>query len=165
MRHAASGARGMVEVSEQWTPSACGPWCASFHVTGAVVWVGGQLVLSRVVLPVARRMLAADAGDTFAAGAGRRFGLLTRVVSLPFPLGTGWAMAWHNGVTRASRTDPGYGRALATKLGQFALVMPAAVGHGVAYAKGRPALARALAVGSPAGSPGVVLLATALPAP
>lgn len=158
MRHAASGARGMVEVSEQWTPSACGPWCASCHVTGAVVWVGGQLVLSRVVLPVARRMLAADAGDTFAAGAGRRFGLLTGAVSLPLPLGTGWAMAWHNGVTRASRTDPGYGRALATKLGLFALVMPA-VGHGVAYAKGRPALARARAVGSPAGSPGVVLLA------
>ncbi|WP_208619073.1 hypothetical protein [Streptomyces hygroscopicus] len=155
----------MVEVSERWTPSACGPWCASFHVTGAVVWVGGQLVLSRVVLPVARRMLSADAGDTFAAGAGRRFGLLTGAVFLPLPLGTGWAMAWHNGVTRASLTDAGYGRALATKLGLFALVMLAAAGHGVAYAKGRPALARALAVGSPAGSPGVVLLATALPAP
>lgn len=45
-----------------------------------------------------------------------------------------------------------------------AVVMLAAAGHGIAHAKGRADLARALAVVSLVGSLGVVLLATALPA-
>ncbi|MGW0207121.1 hypothetical protein ACWDZ8_15385 [Streptomyces sp. NPDC003233] len=134
------------------------------HVTGAVLWVGGQLALTLVVLPLARRMLSAEARDRFAADAGRWFGLLTGTVFLPVQPGTGWAMAWHKGVTWASLAEPGYGRTLATKLGLFVLVMLAAAGHGVAYSKGRAELARALAVVSLVGSLGVVLLATALPA-
>ncbi|MEU2054533.1 hypothetical protein [Streptomyces bungoensis] len=145
---------------------AVGPWSLVrfLHVTGAVLWVGGQLALTLVVLPLARRLLSAEARDRFAAEAGRRFGLLTGAVFLPLQLGTGWAMAWHKGVTWASLADPGYGRTLATKLGLFVLVMLAAAGHGLAHAKGRTDLARALAVVSLAGSLGVVLLATALPA-
>jgi hypothetical protein len=96
--------------------------------------------------------------------AGRRFGLLTGVVFLPVQLATGWAMAWHKGVTWASLADPGYGRTLATKLGLFVVVMLAATGHGIAHAKGRTELARTLAVVSLIGSLGVVLLGTALPA-
>jgi uncharacterized membrane protein len=133
------------------------------HVTGAVLWVGGQLALSLVVLPLARRMLSAEARDPFAAEAGRRFGMLTGAVFLPVQLGTGWAMAWHRGVTWASLAEPGYGRTLAAKLGLFLLVMLAAAGHGIAHAKGRPETARALAVVSLVGSLGVVLLAAALP--
>lgn len=134
------------------------------HVTGSVLWVGGQLALTLVVLPLARRLLSAEARDRFAAAAGRRFGLLTGTVFLPVQLGTGWAMTWHKGVTWASLAEPGYGRVLATKLGLFVLVMLAAAGHGIAHSKGRAELARALAVVSLVGSLGVVLLATALPA-
>ncbi|MFG3127029.1 hypothetical protein ACGFZU_04895 [Streptomyces tendae] len=134
------------------------------HVAGAALWVGGQLALSLVILPLARRLLPPDAKDRFTAQAGRRFGLLTGALFLPVQLGTGWAMAWHRGVTWASLAEPGYGRTLATKLGLFVLVMLAAAAHGVAHAKGRTELARSLAVVSLAGSLGVVLLATALPA-
>ncbi|MEV0170556.1 hypothetical protein AB0I00_05440 [Streptomyces sp. NPDC050803] len=134
------------------------------HVAGAALWVGGQLALSLVVLPLARRMLAPEAKDRFTAEAGRRFGLLTGAVFLPVQLGTGWAMAWHKGVTWTSLTEPGYGRTLAAKLALFVLVMLAAAGHGIAHAKNRTDLARALAVVSLVGSLGVVLLATALPA-
>lgn len=134
------------------------------HVAGAALWVGGQLALSLVVLPLARHLLAPDAKDRFTAAAGRRFGLLTGAVFLPVQLGTGWAMAWHRGVTWASLAEPGYGRTLATKLALFVVVMLAAAGHGIAHAGGRAALARALAVVSLVGSLGVVLLATALPA-
>ncbi|MFF8925935.1 hypothetical protein ACF1AO_01610 [Streptomyces longwoodensis] len=134
------------------------------HVIGAVLWVGGQLALTLVVLPLARRMLSVEARDRFAAAAGRRFGLLTGTVFLPVQLATGWAMAWHKGVTWASLAEPGYGRTLATKLGLFVLVMLAAAGHGIAHAKGRAEMARALAVVSLVGSLGIVLLATALPA-
>ncbi|MET8570097.1 hypothetical protein [Streptomyces sp. NPDC004783] len=133
------------------------------HVAGAALWVGGQLALSLVILPLARHLLAPEAKDSFTAAAGRRFGMLTGAVFLPVQLATGWAMAWHKGVTWASLADPGYGRTLAAKLGLFALVMLAAAGHGIAHAKGRAGLARALAVGSLVGSLGVVLLATALP--
>ncbi|MEU5609177.1 hypothetical protein ACI2L4_11280 [Streptomyces sparsogenes] len=134
------------------------------HVAGAALWVGGQLALSLVILPLARRSLSSEDMDRFAAEAGRRFGMLTGAVFLPVQLATGWAMAWHKGVTWASLAEPGYGRTLAAKLGLFVLVMLAAVGHGIAHSRGRPELARTLAVVSLVGSLGVVLLATALPA-
>ncbi|MBQ0827095.1 hypothetical protein [Streptomyces tagetis] len=134
------------------------------HVAGAALWVGGQLALSLIVLPLARHLLADADKDRFTERAGRRFGMLTGTVFLPAQLATGWALAWHRGVTWASLAEPGYGRTLAAKLGLFALVMLAAAGHGLAHARGRPALARALAVVSLTGSLGVVLLATALPA-
>ncbi|QNE74299.1 hypothetical protein F0344_06470 [Streptomyces finlayi] len=133
------------------------------HVAGAALWVGGQLALSLVVLPLARHLLAPEAKDRFTAAAGRRFGMLTGTVFLPVQLATGWAMAWHGGVTWASLAEPGYGRTLATKLALFVVVMLAAACHGIAHARGRADLARALAVVSLVGSLGVVLLATALP--
>ncbi|MCG7523140.1 hypothetical protein MHW47_01550 [Streptomyces sp. OfavH-34-F] len=134
------------------------------HVCGAALWVGGQLALSLVILPLARRRLAPEAKDTFTAAAGRRFGMLTGALFLPVQLATGWAMAWHGGVTWASLAEPGYGRTLATKLALFVVVMLTAAGHGIAHSKGRAELARALAVTSLVGSLAVVLLATALPA-
>ncbi|PWI12914.1 hypothetical protein DI272_01190 [Streptomyces sp. Act143] len=134
------------------------------HVAGAALWVGGQLALSLVVLPLARRLLAPEARDDFAAAAGRRFGMLTGAVFLPVQLATGWAMARHKGVTWAALAEPGYGRTLAAKLALFVVVMLAAAGHGIAHSRGRADLARALAVVSLVGSLGVVLLATALPA-
>ncbi|MFJ9775774.1 hypothetical protein ACIRVF_31810 [Kitasatospora sp. NPDC101157] len=134
------------------------------HVTGAVLWVGGQLALSLVVLPLARRLLAEEERDRLAADVGRRFGILTGALFLPMQLGTGWALGWHRGATWASLSEPGYGRTLAAKLGLFAVVMLLAAAHGWAHAKCRPDLARTLAVASLVGSLGIVLLATALPA-
>lgn len=133
------------------------------HVAGAALWVGGQLALSLVIRPLAGHLLDAEAKDRFVAAVGRRFGMLTGAIFLPVQLATGWAMAWHKGVTWASLTEPGYGRTLATKLGLFVLVMLAAAAHGIAHSKGRADLARALAVVSLVGSLGIVLLATALP--
>ncbi|MGW3147251.1 MULTISPECIES: hypothetical protein [Streptomyces] len=134
------------------------------HVIGAVVWVGGQLALSLVVLPLGRRLLDTEAFARFSAAAGRRFGILTGAAFLPLQLGTGWVLAWHKGVTWAALGEPGYGRTLAAKLALFVAVMLAAAAHGWAHAKGRAELAKALAVVSLVGSLGVVLLATALPA-
>lgn len=134
------------------------------HVAGAALWVGGQLALSLVVLPLARRLLAPEARADFVASAGRRFGILTGAAFLPLQLSTGIALAWHKGVTWTSLTEPGYGRTLAAKLALFLVVMAAAGAHGVAHAKGRRDLAQALAVLSLVGSLGIVLLATALPA-
>ncbi|NRQ38661.1 hypothetical protein HII36_43585 [Nonomuraea sp. NN258] len=134
------------------------------HVLGAALWVGGQLTVSLVVLPLARRLLDDQRRGQVLSAVGRRFGLLTAAVFLPVQLATGVAIAWHKGVTWASLAEPGYGRILAAKLALFCAVMVMAALHGWAAGRGRPAFARSMAVAALAGSLGVVLLATALPA-
>jgi uncharacterized membrane protein len=131
------------------------------HVVGAVVWLGGQLTLSALVMPVARDRLSEEARASLMRG--MRFGIATLAVLIPLQVATGVALARHKGVTMASLAQPGYGRMLAGKLVAFALVMLAAGLHGWAVAAGRRTLARSLAVSSLAGSFVVVLLATALP--
>ncbi|MDA8368680.1 MAG: hypothetical protein M0026_02280 [Nocardiopsaceae bacterium] len=134
------------------------------HVLSAMLWVGGQLTVSLVVLPLARRRLAADQRGTMLSAIGRRFGHFTIAFFLPVQITTGVALAWHKGVTWASLAEPGYGRILAAKLALFCVVMVAATMHGIVVSRGRPTLARVLAVTSLVTSLGVVLLATALPA-
>lgn len=131
------------------------------HVLGAALWVGGQLAVSLVVLPLARRMLDTDRRAELLTAIGRRFGVLTAAVFLPVQLVTGVALAWHHGVTWASLAEPGYGRTLTAKLVLFAAVMVAAALHGRASGR-RPVFARVMAISALAGSVGVVLLATAL---
>jgi len=133
------------------------------HVVGAVVWLGGQLTISALVLPAARRRLAVGDRADLMRVVGMRFGIATVTVLIPLQVATGLALAWHKGVTVAALADPGYGRTLAGKLVAFALVMLAVGAHGWANGVGRRTLARALAVASLVGSFGVVLLATALP--
>ncbi|NUW39421.1 hypothetical protein [Nonomuraea rhodomycinica] len=134
------------------------------HVLSAALWVGGQLTVSLVVLPLARALLDERRRAAVLSAVGRRFGLFTAAVFLPVQLGTGVALAWRKGVTWSSLADPGYGRILAAKLLLFCAVMAAAAVHGWASGAGRRGLARTMAVSSLVGSLGVVLLATALPA-
>ncbi|MDF5758233.1 hypothetical protein [Spongiactinospora sp. TRM90649] len=133
------------------------------HVLSAMLWVGGQLTVSLVVLPPARRLLDERGRRRVLDAVGRRFGLLTVAALLPVQLATGVALAWHNGVTWAALAGPGYGRLLAIKMALFCAVMVAAALHGWATGAGRAGFARGMAVASLAGSVGVVLVATALP--
>lgn len=133
------------------------------HVVGAIIWLGGQLAISAMVLPAARRWLAVHDRAALMRDIGLRFGKLTVTVLVPVQLVTGVALAWHKGVTFASLAEPGYGRTLAGKLVAFVLVMLAAGVHGWANRQGRRSLARSLAVSSLIGSFVIVLLATALP--
>lgn len=135
------------------------------HVVGAITWLGGQLAISAMVLPVARRWLDATDRAAVMQALGIRFGKLTITALIPVQVVTGVALAWHKGVTIASLAEPGYGRTLAGKLVAFVLVMLAAGLHGWAKAAGpgRAGLARALAISSLIGSFVIVLLATALP--
>jgi hypothetical protein len=131
------------------------------HVLSAALWVGGQLTVSLVVLPMARRSLEADQRGRLLKAVGRRFGQFTGAVFLPVQIGTGVVLAWHKGVTWASLAEPGYGRILAAKLALFGAVMIAATVHGWAMGKSR---ARTMAVASLVGSVGIIVLATGLPA-
>jgi len=134
------------------------------HVLGAILWVGGQVTVSMLVLPVARRRLGDRERAELMRTVGLRLGVVTLAAFIPAQVVTGVALAWHKGVTWASLGEPGYGRPLAGKLVAVVLVMLAAGLHGWANGVGRRTLARSLAVASLVGSLVVVLLATALPA-
>lgn len=134
------------------------------HVLGAALWVGGQLTVSLVVLPLARRSLDDERRATLLTAVGRRFGILTAAFFLPLQIGTGVALAWRKGVTWESLLLPGYGQILTAKLVLFALVMVAAALHGEASSRGYPVFARVMAITSVVASVGVIALAAALPA-
>jgi hypothetical protein len=93
---------------------------------------------------------------------GRRFARITLGGFLPLQVATGVALAANHGVTFASLAEPGYGRTLAAKLALFTVAMLASAGHGIAAARHRTQLSRALGLCGLICSAGVVLLATAM---
>jgi uncharacterized membrane protein len=58
------------------------------HFLSAMAWVGGQLLLSLLVLPVLRRRLDPASRAPLAREVGVRFGLFTVAVFLPLQLPT-----------------------------------------------------------------------------
>ena len=132
------------------------------HVLSAMVWVGGQLLLSLLVLPVLRRRLDPASRAPLTREVGIRFGVFTVAIFLPLQIASGIALAAHRGLTVGDLTEPGYGRTLGEKLTLFAVVLVISGVHGVAVRRGQDRLARLLGVATLLGSVGVVLLATAL---
>lgn len=131
------------------------------HVLAAMVWVGGQLLLSGIVLPVLRAELGpAERGPLVRRTAGR-FGTVANVVLLPVLLVTGIALAWHRGVTFGSFDDPGYGRLLGIKLVFVVASVALAAVHGIVASR-KPTRARPLAIAGLVASVGIVVFATAL---
>lgn len=131
------------------------------HVLAAMGWVGGQLLLTGVVLPAVRAELAPDVRGPVVHRAARRFALLANAVLLPTLLVTGLALAWHRGVTFGSFDDPGYGRLLGIKLVFVVASIALAAVHGIVASR-QPRRARPLALLGVAASVGVVVLATAM---
>ena len=132
------------------------------HVLSAAVWVGGQVTLSLLMLPLLRRRLPAALAGPVLASIGKRFGIYTIAAFLPIQVASGVALALHAHVTWASLAEPGYGRTLLTKLAVFAVVMVMSGMHGWLHATHRLGAARALALGSLIGSCVIVLLAAGL---
>ncbi len=132
------------------------------HVLSAMVWVGGQLLLSLLVLPVLRRRLDATSRAPLTREVGIRFGIFTLAIFLPVQIASGIALAAHRGLTVRDLAEPGYGRTLGEKLTLFAVVLLLSGVHGMAVGRGQDRLARLLAIATLIGSVGVVLLATAL---
>ncbi|HET7517022.1 MAG TPA: hypothetical protein VFN05_04860 [Actinomycetes bacterium] len=88
------------------------------HVLSAMVWVGGQLLLSLLVLPVLRRRLDATSRRPLTRELGVRFGIFTVAVFLPLQIATGIALAGHRGQDRLARL-----LAVATLLGSVGVVL------------------------------------------
>jgi putative copper export protein len=139
------------------------PWSLIrfLHVLAAMGWVGGQLALSAVVLPVLRRRLSPRQRGPLVRETALRFAAVANMALLPMLVVTGVALAWHRGVTPASLNDPGYGRTLAIKLVFVVLSVLLAGAHGF-IAVQHPKRARPLAIAGLASSVVIVVFATAL---
>ena len=131
------------------------------HVVAAMAWVGGQLLLSTVVLPVMRKQLEPAGRGPVIRSTARRFAALANFGLLPVLFATGLALAWHRGVTLRSFEHPGYGRLLGIKLVFVAASVVLAAAHG-AVVTARPGWARSLAVSGLVSSLIIVVFATAL---
>lgn len=131
------------------------------HVLAAMGWVGGQLLLAGVVMPVVRAELPPHVRGPLIHHTARRFASLANFVLLPVLLVTGLALAWHRGVTFGSFDDPGYGRLLGIKLVLVVASVALAAVHGVIAAR-NPKRARPLALLGVGASVAIVVFATAL---
>jgi uncharacterized membrane protein len=131
------------------------------HVLAAMAFVGGQLVLSLVLVPVLRRDLDEGVRAPVLRAAGRRFGLVTNAVVLPAAVVSGIALAVHRDVGWSTFGEPGYGRLLSTKLAFVVLAVGLAAAHGVTASR-RPGRGRGLALAGLASSVAIVVFATAL---
>lgn len=131
------------------------------HVLAAMGWVGGQITLAAIVLPVMRADLAPDVRGPLIRKAARRFGVTANVVLLPTLLVSGLALASHRGLSWGSLADPGYGRLFAIKMVFVTLSVGIASVHGL-LATRHPKSARPLAISGLASATAIVVFATAL---
>lgn len=137
-------------------------WVLFIHILGAALWVGGQLALSLIVLPTARRLMPEEDRLRVLTPIGRRFGMITLAAMLPVQVATGVALAIHHGVTWRSLVEPGYGLTLTVKLALVVVVMAAAGVHGVLSVRQRPLAARVVAMVGLVCSVAILLFAAAL---
>jgi len=131
------------------------------HVLSATGWVGGQLLLSGVVLPVLRSEVEQPARGRLIHTTAKRFGFIANIGLLPLLALTGVALARHRGVTVEALGEPGYGRLLSIKLGLVVLSIALAGVHGLLATK-NPRGSRILGIAGMVSSVGIVLFATAL---
>ena len=131
------------------------------HVLAAMVFVGGQLVLSGMVLPVIRKDLEPERSGPLARKAARLFGHTANIVLLPTLIVTGLALMSHRGIGWVGLGEEGYGRLLSIKLGMVVLSVALLATHGI-IAMRRPEKARPWAVAGLTASVLIVVFATAL---
>jgi len=132
------------------------------HVLAAMGWVGGQLLLSAIVLPVLRASgLEPEVRVPLIRAAAKRFALVANVVLLPMLLVTGLALAAHRHLSWRILGEAGYGRLFAVKMVLVVASVVLAAVHGILALK-RPNSARPLAIAGLGASAGIVVFATAL---
>ncbi len=132
------------------------------HVLAAMGWVGGQVLLSIVVLPALRGSgLAPELRVSLVRATAKRFAFIANAVLLPTLLVTGLFLAAHRQLSWGILDDPGYGRLFAVKMVLVVMSVVIAAVHGI-LATSHPRSARPLAIAGLSASAGIVVFATAL---
>ena len=100
------------------------------HVTAAVFWVGGQLMLSFVVLPPLRRLAPPALVAQVTIAAARRFARIANRALLPVLVVSGPLLAGHDGVRLSNLDASAFARVLEVKVALVLVVVGLALGHG-----------------------------------
>ncbi|MBW4077009.1 MAG: hypothetical protein HIU84_00555 [Acidobacteria bacterium] len=131
------------------------------HVSAATFWVGGQLMLVFVVMPLLRRTAPPEVIGKMARMSGRRFATISNFGLFPALLVTGPLLAWHDGVRLHDLTGA-FDHVLEVKVFVVVVVLGLAGAHGGAAKRLSRRGVRTLALLTVALSVLIVALAAAL---
>ena len=116
------------------------------HVSAATFWVGGQLMLTFVIMPLLRRNAPAELVGPLARLSGRRFAKISNWGLFPVLGLTGPLLAWHDGVRLHNLDHTSFGHVLEVKTLMVAVVLGLAGAHGAAAKRLSRRGARSLAL-------------------
>lgn len=132
------------------------------HVSAATFWVGGQLMLVFVIMPLLRLSAPPEMVGQLARVTGRRFAKISNWGLFPVLVLTGPLLAWHDGVRLQNLDHTSFGHVLEIKIVVVALVLALAGAHGTAARRLSRRGARGLALLTTALSVVIVALAAGL---
>lgn len=101
------------------------------HLMSAILWVGGQLILSLVVRPIGARELDPEARSRLMRQIGARYGRIANLALIPLILATGLALAYHHGVELGGFGVSSYATVLTIKIILVFVSFGLAIAHGV----------------------------------
>jgi uncharacterized membrane protein len=104
------------------------------HLLAAITWIGGQLFILLVLLPIARGALPRDERTLLFASVGRRYGIISWA-ALSLLIVTGVLNGERRSVHWTHLTDGSYGRILLAKLIVVAVVIVVTLVHALYFGR------------------------------
>ncbi|MGA7671340.1 MAG: DUF4149 domain-containing protein [Nitrolancea sp.] len=109
-------------------------WIRWIHLISAIVWIGGQLFILIVLLPIMRTALPRNERILLFAQVGRRYAVVSWI-ALALLVATGFLNGERRGIAWERLPDSNYGRILLAKLILVAIVITITLIHALYYGR------------------------------
>ncbi len=109
-------------------------WIRWIHLTSAIVWIGGQLFILIVLLPIMRTALPRNERTILFAQVGRRYAVVSWI-ALTLLVVTGFLNGERRGIVWSRLPDSTYGRILLVKLVFVGVVIAITLVHALYYGR------------------------------